>query len=439
MISETAGARGRTSAPVTLLIGLVAVAGIAIRLVAIAEPLGIDQSLWASAVRGMAHGQRLYHDVWEQRPPGFTGSISPASAFSAGRPPRSRGSTFSRPRRRAFCSPRLSASQQRANRNDRRGALRLADRCRRGCTVTADSSSGVSARPSSCSPSHSPPGASFASGRGVRVTAALGMGLAAGAAVVLKPNAGCTFPHCCCGQPSHARRRRRAPTACGGGRGSGHPAGRGVDLAVAVSTCFTMHGSRSSTSTASTLARDSAPPPMRSILRKPCGSGQDRSAVALWHHRLVRRAGGSGTTAEDRRPLPALAMVGVPRRRGHRGQRRPSVQQLLHQCTSAPCCSWRHGCWATDGDVAGAGRHCGGHDRADDRVAGASGLCRSCFGMDRTRLACARGEVRSRGVPRRIWRVCERSRLQRAGERGARPPTCATIRCPTNGSCAVRD
>ena len=71
MISETAGARGRTSAPVPLLIGLVAVAGIAIRLVAIAEPLGIDQSLWASAVRGMAHGQRLYHDVWEQRPPGI--------------------------------------------------------------------------------------------------------------------------------------------------------------------------------------------------------------------------------------------------------------------------------------------------------------------------------------------------------------------------------
>ena len=51
--------------------GCVAVAGIAIRLVAIAEPLGIDQSLWASAVRGMEHGQRLYRDVWEQRPPGI--------------------------------------------------------------------------------------------------------------------------------------------------------------------------------------------------------------------------------------------------------------------------------------------------------------------------------------------------------------------------------
>src|SRR6478609_7628592 len=71
MISETAGARARTSTAATLLIGLLAVAGIAIRLVAIAEPLGIDQSLWASAVRGMDHGQRLYRDVWEQRPPGI--------------------------------------------------------------------------------------------------------------------------------------------------------------------------------------------------------------------------------------------------------------------------------------------------------------------------------------------------------------------------------
>lgn len=37
----------------------------------VAEPLGIDQGLWASAVRGMARGQRLYADVWEQRPPGI--------------------------------------------------------------------------------------------------------------------------------------------------------------------------------------------------------------------------------------------------------------------------------------------------------------------------------------------------------------------------------
>jgi hypothetical protein len=69
MISESAAARGRTA--VTLILGLLAVAGIALRVLAIAEPLGIDQSLWASAVRGMSRGQRLYRDVWEQRPPGI--------------------------------------------------------------------------------------------------------------------------------------------------------------------------------------------------------------------------------------------------------------------------------------------------------------------------------------------------------------------------------
>ncbi|HET7697877.1 MAG TPA: hypothetical protein VFK57_19345 [Vicinamibacterales bacterium] len=42
-----------------------------LRCVSIAEPLGIDQSLWASAVRGMSRGQLLYRDVWEQRPPGI--------------------------------------------------------------------------------------------------------------------------------------------------------------------------------------------------------------------------------------------------------------------------------------------------------------------------------------------------------------------------------
>jgi 4-amino-4-deoxy-L-arabinose transferase-like glycosyltransferase len=51
---------------------LVAVAAaFLLRIPSIAEPLGIDQSLWASAVRGMSHGQRLYRDVWEQRPPGI--------------------------------------------------------------------------------------------------------------------------------------------------------------------------------------------------------------------------------------------------------------------------------------------------------------------------------------------------------------------------------
>jgi Dolichyl-phosphate-mannose-protein mannosyltransferase len=53
----------------TLLV--MAMAALVVRVVTIAEPLGIDQSLWASAVRGLARGQRLYRDVWEQRPPGI--------------------------------------------------------------------------------------------------------------------------------------------------------------------------------------------------------------------------------------------------------------------------------------------------------------------------------------------------------------------------------
>jgi len=53
-----------------LLIGLAA-AALLLRIPSIAQPLGIDQSLWASAVRGMERGQRLYIDVWEQRPPGI--------------------------------------------------------------------------------------------------------------------------------------------------------------------------------------------------------------------------------------------------------------------------------------------------------------------------------------------------------------------------------
>src|SRR6188472_4354621 len=55
----------------TMAIGLAAVTALVLRCVSIVEPLGIDQSLWASAVRGMARGQLLYRDVWEQRPPGI--------------------------------------------------------------------------------------------------------------------------------------------------------------------------------------------------------------------------------------------------------------------------------------------------------------------------------------------------------------------------------
>lgn len=49
----------------------IAVVALVLRVLSIAEPLGIDQSLWASAVRGMSRHQLLYRDVWEQRPPGI--------------------------------------------------------------------------------------------------------------------------------------------------------------------------------------------------------------------------------------------------------------------------------------------------------------------------------------------------------------------------------
>ena len=55
----------------TIALMVMAAAALIARVVSIAEPLGIDQSLFASAVRGMARGQRLYQDVWEQRPPGI--------------------------------------------------------------------------------------------------------------------------------------------------------------------------------------------------------------------------------------------------------------------------------------------------------------------------------------------------------------------------------
>ena len=52
-------------------LGVLTVGALLVRVASIAEPLGIDQSLWASAVRGMSRGQLLYRDVWEQRPPGI--------------------------------------------------------------------------------------------------------------------------------------------------------------------------------------------------------------------------------------------------------------------------------------------------------------------------------------------------------------------------------
>src|SRR3954464_10117384 len=61
----------RTRSTLAAALLMLAVAALAVRVPSIAEPLGIDQSLWASAVRGMSHHQLLYRDVWEQRPPGI--------------------------------------------------------------------------------------------------------------------------------------------------------------------------------------------------------------------------------------------------------------------------------------------------------------------------------------------------------------------------------
>src|SRR6185436_10847774 len=66
-----ASGAARSQAMLIAALLVVTIAALLIRCLAIAEPLGIDQSLWASAVRAMSHGQRLYHDVWEQRPPGI--------------------------------------------------------------------------------------------------------------------------------------------------------------------------------------------------------------------------------------------------------------------------------------------------------------------------------------------------------------------------------
>jgi 4-amino-4-deoxy-L-arabinose transferase-like glycosyltransferase len=61
----------RLRVPLIIALAMVAAGALLLRTVSIAEPLGIDQSLWASAVRGMSRGQLLYRDVWEQRPPGI--------------------------------------------------------------------------------------------------------------------------------------------------------------------------------------------------------------------------------------------------------------------------------------------------------------------------------------------------------------------------------
>ena len=71
MADASASPRGIPRAFLATALVIVAVLALLLRSVSIAEPLGIDQGLWASAVRGMDRGQLLYRDVWEQRPPGI--------------------------------------------------------------------------------------------------------------------------------------------------------------------------------------------------------------------------------------------------------------------------------------------------------------------------------------------------------------------------------
>jgi len=69
--ADSSAPPSRLSWILSIALAAVAVGCLLVRIVSIAEPLGIDQSLWASAVRGMSRGQLLYRDVWEQRPPGI--------------------------------------------------------------------------------------------------------------------------------------------------------------------------------------------------------------------------------------------------------------------------------------------------------------------------------------------------------------------------------
>lgn len=55
--------------PWILALSVVTLSALALRIPTIAEPLGIDQGLFASAARGLARGMVLYRDVWDQKPP----------------------------------------------------------------------------------------------------------------------------------------------------------------------------------------------------------------------------------------------------------------------------------------------------------------------------------------------------------------------------------
>jgi len=41
------------------------------RLVALPQPLGVDEGIFATAGWGLTRGLMLYRDVWDQKPPGI--------------------------------------------------------------------------------------------------------------------------------------------------------------------------------------------------------------------------------------------------------------------------------------------------------------------------------------------------------------------------------
>src|SRR4029079_12804955 len=49
----------------------VTAAAIVLRLPSLAEPIGIDQGIFATAGMGLTRGLRLYVDLWDQKPPGI--------------------------------------------------------------------------------------------------------------------------------------------------------------------------------------------------------------------------------------------------------------------------------------------------------------------------------------------------------------------------------
>jgi 4-amino-4-deoxy-L-arabinose transferase-like glycosyltransferase len=61
----------RSVRALTLLAVVACVAGAALRLPAIMQPLGIDQGIFSAAAWGMSEGGALYRDLWDQKPPGI--------------------------------------------------------------------------------------------------------------------------------------------------------------------------------------------------------------------------------------------------------------------------------------------------------------------------------------------------------------------------------